>query len=246
MALYTFGSGTLWGVNTAANSTPKKFGALQDVSVDFQSTTKMLYGGYQFPLATGRGTSKITGKAKMGSISGSMMADLFFNVTPTTGQTTTANDEAGTVPASSTYIVTVSNSATWVTDLGVKFTTTGLPLSRVASSPAAGQYSVAAGVYTFAAADASKAVLVSYTYTVTGTGQGFVINNQLLGTAPTFKLVLEEVYSTNKFVLTLNACISEKLTLASKLEDFMIPEFDFSAFADSSGSIGRMDFNEIS
>jgi len=46
-----------------------------------------------------------------------------------------------------------------------------LPLTKAASAPAAGQYSVAAGVYTFNSADANKAVLISYTYTITGTGQ---------------------------------------------------------------------------
>ncbi len=40
----------------------------------------------------------------------------------------------------------------------------GTPLEAVGSAPTQGQYSVAAGTYTFAAADANAAVLLNYGY----------------------------------------------------------------------------------
>lgn len=69
--------------------------------------------------------------------------------------------EAATIPASGAY--TVSTLATWLKDLGVAFTG-GAVLTAVASSPLAGQYTVTNGVYTFNSADASKAILISYSY----------------------------------------------------------------------------------
>lgn len=72
------------------------------------------------------------------------------------------DDEAHTVPASSTY--TVETDVTWLQDGGVTLAN-GTPLVAVASSPAAMQYSVSReGVYTFNAAQASAAVLITYSY----------------------------------------------------------------------------------
>lgn len=73
--------------------------------------------------------------------------------------------EAATIPASP-YAVTVAQPyGNWASDGGVTFAN-GTPLIPVPSAPAAGQYAVAAatGIYTFAAADTGKAVLISYGY----------------------------------------------------------------------------------
>ena len=50
----------------------------------------------------------------------------------------------------------------WASDQGVTYAATGIALSAVAGSPAQGQYSVAAGDYTFNAADDGAGVVVSY------------------------------------------------------------------------------------
>lgn len=86
------------------------------------------------------------------------------------------------MPGSAAYTITVSNSANWQDGYAVVYATSGLPLSKVASAPAAGQYSVAASVYTFNSADASKPALISYTYTIAGTGQLLTLVNPLMGT----------------------------------------------------------------
>lgn len=74
--------------------------------------------------------------------------------------------EAATVPAGGPFTVTASAPlGTFVSDIGVTKVSDGTVLVKVASAPAAGQYSVdALGVYTFAAADANLAVLISYAY----------------------------------------------------------------------------------
>ncbi len=242
--MYSFGSGSLVGVNSAANSTPVRFGGIQDVSIDFTFNVKELHGQSQFPLAVARGTGKISGKAKMATINGRTFNDLFFGQTLSTGNTLAAFDESGTIPATP-YQITVANGATFQTDLGVTDATTGLPLQKVASSPTTGQYSVGTGgVYTFAAADTTKAVRISYTYTSASAGKQIAITNQILGTTPLFQAVFSTTYLSKAATFTLNRCTSSKLTFATKLEDFVIPEMDFAAFADDSGAIGNLSFAE--
>ncbi len=62
-----------------------------------------------------------------------------------------------------TFTVTATHSAVFVLDNGVTYAN-GTALVKVDTGPGLGQYSVASGVYTFAAADASAHVLVSYLY----------------------------------------------------------------------------------
>jgi hypothetical protein len=244
--MYSFGPGTLFGTNTAANSTPRKFGGLQDVNLDFSFTVKELYGNYQFPLAIARGQGKIQGKSKFATINGAVLNDLFFGQSMATSNFNgVVNDEAGTVPAVTTFTITVANSATWVTDLGVIDTLTGLAMVKVAAAPITGQYSCAAGIYTFAAADASKAVKISYIYTIAaGTLKQMTINNQLIGTTPLFAAAFTTVFQGKSASFILNRCTASKLTFATKLDDYVIPEFDFSCFADDSGVIGTLTFSD--
>lgn len=238
--MFEFGSGSLWGFpvsgNTAANPTPSKFGTLQDVSLDISGDVKQLYGQKQFPEAIARAKCKISGKAKYANINGKMLNDLFFGQTVTTGMTKTALDELSSVTAGS---VTVVNSATFVQDWGVRYSATGLPLVRVVSAPAVGQYSVSvSGVYTFNVSDnGSLNVMISYTFTSAGSGATLKITNQLMGFAPTIQILLENVYNNNQFNILLYSVVASKLTFATKQEDFIIPEFDFEAFANAAGNV---------
>ncbi len=237
---YSFGSGVVFGKKSGTTPTPVRLGALQDVSVDISFTTKELYGQYQFPLAIGRGTAKITGKAKFGQFDALAFNDLFFgnSSAPAAGETIAAVAEAATITAN---IVTASHNATFGEDLGVTLASDGTILQRVSGAPSgSGNYACneTTGVYTFNNAINNTAVLVSYSYTDSSNGRTISIANQLLGNAPQFSMILTQTFNSNKMFLKLNACMSGKLTLATKLEDFTIPELDFSAFADSSNNIG--------
>jgi hypothetical protein len=235
MAQRSFGSGLLFATNTAANSTPIQFGTLQDVSLDISRTVKELYGQGQFPVAVGAAQQKITGKAKFAQVSGSLYNDLFFGGTSATGQTLLVYQEAGAIPATTTYTVTVSGSANFVDDEGVLYADTGLPFKKVASAPTQGQYSVAAGVYTFAAADASKNVLISYTKTDATNGTTITTGNPLQGVQPTFSIIVVRQYNGQQEAFKLWSCIASKLSLPTKMADWGITELDFTAFADSAG-----------
>jgi hypothetical protein len=232
--LGSFGSGILYATPTGANATPIQFGALQDVSADFSRTIKSLYGQGQQALAIGAAQLKATGKAKMGYINSKIYSDLFYGVASATGTVKLAQNEPGSVPATTTYTITVANSATWSVDLGVTYAGGGL-FTRVASSPTVGQYSVASGVYTFAAADASAAVLISYEYTVPATGSTLTIGSVLQGVQPIITIDLYRGYNGTGERHRLWACVCSKLSVPTKMADFGISELDFEAFLDASG-----------
>jgi hypothetical protein len=238
-----FGAGALWGERsdqTGSGIGPRQFGVLQDIQIDFDWTAKELYGQYQFPVAIGRGQGKITGKAKYAQILGLIFADIFFGQAAATGQFGVAEYEADSIPTSSPFSVTVANAANYNDDLGVTYAATGIRFNRVTTPSAAGQYSVnfATGVYTFSSADEGQAVLISYTYNITASGEKLTISNQLMGILPTFRATFYTTYQGKGTALRLNACAASKLSLPTRLDDWTIEELDFIAFADASGTIG--------
>jgi len=235
--MLVFGQGNLYGVSDAANSTPRRFGTLQDVAFDFSFTTKQLHGQKQFALDIKRGTGKLTGKAKLAELDGAALNELFFGESATTGQLLSAIDEAGTV---ATNIITVANAANFSQDLGVRYASTGVALTRVASAPAQGEYSEAAGVYTFNAADDTVAMLIDYTYTSATGGKRIALGAKTIGQTPKFSGIFTATVDGKTITLKLNACTSNKLALATKLEDYTIPEFDFEAMLDAAGSLGEI------
>jgi hypothetical protein len=245
--MYSFGSGVLIGTRTdIMNATPVNFGLVQEVTIDETASVKELYGQFQHPIALARGTIKTTGKAKVARISGLAFAHLSYGVTPVAGQLATSFAEVATVPNAAPYTVTPANSVTFADDGGVIYAATGLPLIKVAATPTVGQYTLAAGVYTFNASDAGKALLLNYTYTIAAAGQKFAVTNQLAGATPTFAAQFFTTFQGQNVSLKLNACSSSKLAFQTKMEDFVLPEFDFSCFADPSGTVMTWSFTEAS
>jgi hypothetical protein len=241
----SFGSGAVWGERTDVTGSgvgPRQFGVLQDIQIEFDWTDKELYGQLQFPVAIARGQGKITGKAKFAQILGLLYSDIFFGVNAATGQFAVSQLEAGIVPAVTPFTVTVANATSYNDDLGVVYAATGKRFNRVTTPSAPGQYSVnfSTGIYTFAAADANAAVLISYTYNNATSGNRVTIANQLMGATPTFKATFYSSYGGTGTALRLNACTASKLSLPTKVDDWTINELDFSAFADASGTIGYL------
>jgi hypothetical protein len=245
--MYIFGSGVITAtINNSPTppATPLNIGLAQEISFDESYTTKTLYGQYRRPVAIGAGEIKATGKIKAARFSASVMGALLYGKPVIPGSVTTAFAEAASVPASTPFTITVVNSTTWTADQGVQDAVTGFPLTRVTATPATGQYSVAAGVYTFASADTGKAVLISYNYTTTTTGFSLAIGNPLLGPTQTFGLnVMCTDPVTNKVgtYQIYNAVIA-KFAMATKLSDFAMPEYDYEAFANASNQFGQWNF----
>lgn len=239
MAQYVFGTGQLYAT-PPGGGTPLRFGALQDVGVDFSADTKQLFGQYQFPLDVARGKTKIEWQASSGQIDVESFNQIYFGQQVTSGQKIQVFNETGTVPAAADYEIVAANGATFFMDLGVYYQDTGLPLKQVSGAPAAaGEYSIdpLTGTYTFNAADASKAVFLNYLYTG-NTGNTLEINQALMGTTPKFQLVLSQTYNGKAFTLVLYSCVSEKLGLPLKQDDYLIAEMGGQAQANDAGQIG--------
>ena len=250
MSQAVFGAGLMWGTqladalgNPVANPTPILFGTLQDASVEVSFDHKMLYGSdSQYPKFVGRGKGKVSGKAKFGTIKGSIFASLFFGQSSNSGIQAINYDTVGAaIPTTPFQIIVVPpTSGVFQSDLGVIYKSTGMPLTRVAASPVTGQYTVnsGTGTYLFAAADTALVVFINYSYTATSTtAQKQTVISQPMGSAPTFRMDLYLPYAGKNFVLTLNSCIASKLSMSTKLDEYMIPEMDFEGFQDSSGNV---------
>lgn len=247
--MINFGSGKLIAVPTnaadgavIANPTPVILGTMQDVSLDLSVEIKTLYGSKRYPIAVGQGKGKTEIKAKYAEIDGGILGSLFFGKAATAGIKAAVFDFAASIPATP-FEVTIAppSTGTFVADLGVIRTDTGDQLTRVASAPTTGQYAVnvSTGKYTFAAADTLKPIAISYEYSATSTtGKVWTMTNETMGYTPSFTLLLQNGYDGKNLVVKLNRCVSGKLALPLKSDDFAIYDFEAEAFADAAGSLG--------
>ena len=248
--MITFGAGKLIATPTTdatgaavSNPTPVAVAVLQDVSVDFDFETKTLYGNQQFPVAVGRGKGKVSWKAKSGDFNGALLGSLYFGQTAQAKRQGAVVDAPHAIPDSTAYTVTVTppDTGVFAADMGVVDVTTGKPMQRVATAPAAGQYTVStAGLYTFSVADKGKGILVSYEYIVatSTTSETFNLTNQLMGYAPVFSALFYNQYMGKTLVMKLNQNILGKLSRPMKNDDFTMTDMDADAFVDQSGSLG--------
>jgi hypothetical protein len=248
---YHFGTGTLWGAasadafgNAIANPTPVKFGTISDTSFEMDRDIKELYGQLAFPVAIGGGKMKIMLKAKFAQIAGRIWNDLFLGQGMTTGTLTAAQEDlTGQAIPTTPFQITVTppNSGTFLRDLGV-LNSSGVPMTRVATGPTTGQYSLAAAVYTFAAADVGLSVYVSYAYTYAlVSAKSVAFNNIAMGTIPVFGLDLSCRFQGKQAYLRFGQCTAKKLSFDPKQDDFAMTDMDISAFADPvTGAVGSI------
>ena len=241
MAQSVFGVGFLFATPQGAAPTPTRFGRLQDVSVDFSYDQKLLYGSNQYALENARGKAKIDLKATVGVVDPNLFNNIFFGLGASTGETLNSIDEAATPTAES---FTVANGSTFSQDFGVYNTVTGLWMSRVASSPAAGQYAVdtATGVYTTNTAQNGQLLRASYSYASPGTGANLSFDNQLMGSGVIFSVQLVNKFRggdgvVRSLFLNFPAVQCAKLSMPLKLDDFTLPQLDMSAQDNGSGAV---------
>lgn len=238
--LAVFGPGALYVTRTdgAGPYTPVNIGYINDFSYDESGEQKQLYGQNQYPLDSARGTIKATGKMKAATISALALNAVFHGQSFVAGQLLASLNEAHTIP-STPYQVTITPPASGVfdEDLGVLNAATNLPMIKVASSPSTGQYSLSGAVYTFAAADTTVAVLITYAYTLATGGQTLTVINTLIGSNPTFQIDYYSIRNAQPYYVRFYACVADKLVRAHKLTDFMMPEIDFGFYANATGKV---------
>ena len=238
-----FGAGSLWAVNqSVSNPTPIRLGITQDISVDFSRSVKTLVGQNSLPFAAAPGVITTKGKVSHGQISGRQLNDLFFAGNASTaggavGQTLVTDNEQQTAAAN----VTISNTP-FNEDLGVVYNSSGLPLTRMSVGSTNGQYTVnAGGTYGFYGTDVGVTVNISYAYNTTTAGTTtYTLSSQPMGSTNTFQAVMYTIFNSKQANIILNSCIASKIGLATKLEDFMKPDFEFEAFANTAGNLGSI------
>jgi hypothetical protein len=224
--------------------TPRRFGILQDVSVDFSGSTKELYGKNRVAAFVMDTELKVSGKAKGAQFKSDLFNMFFGAPAPTSGNTRRVSLDEAITPTGS-GVATVAQAATFVEDLGVYDTITGLWNINISATgtPAAGQYKVSTGgVYTFFSTDTNpKQITYSYTVASGGGSVYFNIPNIAMGSGPRFAVVISNAQIDGKMVtIRLNKCLSNKLSISWKFNDWNIPEFDFAAMDDGTGYIGSI------
>jgi hypothetical protein len=118
---FGFGAGQLYSKRTDITAQgPLRFGAFQELSMDFSGDLKEMYGSNQYALDVARGKSKIECKAKFGQFSGALFNAVFFGGTIATGQTLSIYQEAATIAAP----VTLDTSASTASGATLPFTST--------------------------------------------------------------------------------------------------------------------------
>lgn len=252
--LAVFGPGILIASRTDITiPSPVNVGFVQEFSLESAVTVKQLFGQKQYPLAAARGTIKVTGKFKAAVLSGLAWNAVMFGMTALSTGNIQWNIDSTFTTSTVALTLQVGSSLTFEADLGLRYAATNLPLQRVSTgAEATGKYSITTGspgLYNFVAGDQGVAIKATFTNTNTASGQTLAVTNQLIGTTPTFQLD----YYTNlnqptskPFIVRLFSCVSSKHMIASKLEDFVMPEVDFDLFADNSDRVYNFYFPELS
>lgn len=221
--------------NPAPNPTPLQVGVVQNVKFTLGADIKTLFGQNQWPVDSAVGKRTISGSFEFAQMSNLLFSQLFTGDAVAAGVIETAVNEAHAVPAATTFtiVITPPNTGVYVADFGVTASLTGKPMTRVATGPATGQYSVnlTTGTYTFASADASLAVLISYTYTNTTLGTTLVASNQTMGFGPILALDLVFPYEGGGIGFLFPNVRLGKLDFTSKQDDYLLLSTDFQAFA---------------
>lgn len=255
---FAFGPGSAWVVlnqytdgTSPAVAQPLKFDVMQDCMVDFDRSIKELWGQLQFPRAIANADGKVNVKIHQARfIPGLWQAEIGQPGNLAAGTSLMWSDDdqgtSHTIPASMPYTISITppSSGTFLKDWGVRFASTGQELKKVASMPTTGQYSVSSTTYTFAAADTSLVILISYEYTIT-TGSTYTYQNILQGATPFAAFRYQGTYGGRDVGVYLPNTVGAKFDFPSKQKDWMISEMDFSAFADSSNIVGYLYSTEV-
>jgi hypothetical protein len=233
------------------NPTPINIGFAQEITYSEKATLKSLYGTSKRALAVAGGTIKSSIKVKAARISLKALNAAYYGGTLNTGMIVsviggyTPGTVATAIPATPFTITPVLPTAygtgTWVADRGVVNATTGLPMTAVTGTPNAGQYSVAAGVYTFSSADHSSgySVLISSDFSETTVGQSILVANQPLGQIVSVGAVITALDPTTNLQASLQIfnIAFTSLDLGTKPEDFEMPDLEGECFVNAAGNI---------
>jgi hypothetical protein len=235
-----FALGCIYAIPNVANPTPVPIASLKGCKVSVKQDKKKFRGNQRDVIDVGDGARDWDidiDNADFRSAAFSLVA----------GGTTTVGSNLpniGEVQTISAAAFTVTNSATFVEDGGVYDVTAQKFLTRVASAPAAGQYSgPAAGVYTCNAADNTHTVLVLYTNSSNTLGLKTAVSNAIQGASVAYKLRVYTPWQVGSNVratgLEFYSVHFPELQFDWKVEDFSVKSIKAFASVDMIGVTGK-------
>jgi hypothetical protein len=231
MADILFHSSTLIAIPKTANPTPREIMTIQESSFQFKGDVKKLMGEKQFAIDAAVGSQEVSIKCKNGQLNPQALNDLFFNQTIATGGEKYVEKEQVTVTGAA---ATVAGGANFLENLGLVNKATGKVYQRVASAPAAGQYTVgAAGAYTFNATENTNVLLISYVQTDATLSSSITMANQLAGTTVSLQAIFHKKYRDGRQLnLRFFNVICPSIDFGFKLNDYAMPDFTLEVFED--------------
>jgi hypothetical protein len=135
-------------------------------SLSRQTTSPPLFGGASAQIGYVLDSSVATppGAMQRLSLRGFLFTCGVQNVTIAYGAGYQITNESGVIPTRPPYCVSArAPYGDWASDRGVVYSN-GVSLTAITGNPAAGQYAVVNGVYSFAQPDAGSTVLLTYGY----------------------------------------------------------------------------------
>ncbi len=237
--LNLWSTGTIFFIPAGNDPTPVKVGGLQDITTTFKTGVKPVGSQYRHAIKFTVDNCSITAVAKQAKIDGAMFAQIVYGKSWSQGSRKVIVDQEATVPGG--LAVTPSFTGTYVLNLGVVDAATGLPMTCVASSPGAGEYSVSAGTYRFASAGGKVRISMAYDST---DGKSLDLTNEVFQFAPTFAVMLSTEFNCKQVGFWLPYAVSEQLVIPARLEQYAIPEFSFQAQMAPNLSMGLFSFGE--
>lgn len=266
MAIDYFGAGVLFATplydasqTAIALPSPVQFGIVQGITIDDSAEVKELHGDLSYPVDIGRGKSKLMIKCKQAEINAGLFNAVYYSQGLTPGYEALVADRIGSVipgtAGSTSIIVTATGGASsiFAADLGVQ-DGDGVPYTRVASSPTSGQYALTTGgagatsaTYQFADQDVGKLVFINYEYTNAAspaTGKIMQIKNLQMGFVPIFSAQFFQKRAGHTMWRKFPRCVATKLSMDFKNDDFVVPDFEISCFADPNGVVQEYSFTE--
>jgi hypothetical protein len=237
---FQFGIGEVFliptGGNTANNPTPQQAFTIQDVTFDITRKNVKLMGQNQLPDDVAPSDMEGKGELTVGALSIDMFNQVMFGEASTTpGIQNIQPNEAHTIPPNpGPYTVSVTHASAFTKDAGVIYASTTnagaarQQFERVTGAPAAGEYAVSAGVYTFNAADANTPVAISYIWSE-NVGETLLVTSHLQGFGPVVEMWLRQPYKGKNGIHIFAARLSG-LNAPLKRDNYQMGKIGFEFF----------------
>jgi hypothetical protein len=248
------GSGVLIGtpnvnIDNLTDLSPRPYPVLQEVSCEFKGDTKDLFGQGIFAVDTFDGKVTVSGKGKIIAPPPSLIGPLFFGSTPKQGLNRPVQNEEQAPVAT-----LIPNNPTATINLGVINGDTGDPMSLYegVGAPPIGSYTftpasssspVTSAAYKFNPSEPASVVWLNYVWPDLVNGETLDLMNMPMGTRPRQNMYMFNKYRGKTVALILNQVVLGSFSIASKLEDHWLSDFDFKACCDFSNKLGSFEMD---